>query len=572
MPGPTVSEAITANTVHALRKKAQSCHWQLAGYFNKPRLTRYQMNSPFTHTDLFNLEFFLGKDKTQSQEYLHERDRKIFLSLEKKNRDDRLLLHYWLKKRTSTDDNGNLPGPGEIITDSFKLVTLFLSLLGFIGGLSAGLGFFTYTGEAPVNVFHFLILFVFSQFLLLFFIIAAAVASKISSQSHTLAGASALYSYLAAGLAGRIRKGIAGTVSTESRDRYQQTTGLIKKVRLRYGKVMIWPFFLLSQKIIIALNIGVFTATLFKIATSDLAFGWQSTLDISSRTLFLMVKALAAPWSWIIPETLAFPSKQAIEGSRIFLKDGIYHLASSDLTAWWPFLVLCLFCYGLLPRLLLFFVGVVLQKRSLDRFQPGTPEAHMVLHRMKTPRVSTNAEKSNHGETAASRTDDSDDGIPQNRGTNTSVLLLIPEDIGKAHGRREIAFMVEELGYAIAKIESVMENFDVDRKLFKELKENRNNITDAVILIMESWMPPIGDTFSFLKELTASLDNTLPCYLGLLTKPEHEQVKERQKQAVKVWQTRIDKLGSPCLSVIPLGSPRKITEYDSRNRHNRSSQ
>ena len=514
------------------------------------------MNRPFTYTDLFNLEYFLDRDAVLNQEHLHERDREIFLDMDDKVRDDRSLLRCWIKKRRTEENYAEvLPGPGEIITNSFRLVTILLSLLGFTAGHSAGLAFFTYTGEAPVNVFHFLILFVFSQFFLLLFVIAAAAARKITADSHSLSGAAALYSYLVAGLAGRMRRGLSRTVSFENRRQYTQTAALIKKVRIRYAKIMLWPFFLLSQKIMIALNLGVLSATLLKIATSDLAFGWQSTLDISSWTLFVMVKFLAAPWSWIVPESLAFPAEKAIEGSRFFLKDGIYHLASSDLVAWWPFLVLCLICYGLIPRLLLFITGTILEKNALNRLVPGTPEARMVLQRMKTPRVSTGGEKNSRGDSSSAETDDPKDFTKQKTTGSGTAILLVPEDIREAHGSKQITFLIEKLGYKIVRIETVMANYDSDRRFFLEINKHCNEEKTAVILIMESWMPPIGDTFSFLKELRNAIQKSQSCYLALLSNKEQESDQNQQALAITAWKTKIDALGDPHLSVLLLDDP-----------------
>lgn len=516
------------------------------------------MKRTFSYLELFNLEYFLEQDSSISQDILHERDRKIFLDIGRKDQDDRSLLQWWLKERNCEENNARvMPGPGEIIIDSLRLVAILLTLFGLAIGLSAGLAYFTYTGEAPVNVFHFLILFVFSQFLLLLFIIIATAVRKRLARPRPLSGAAVLYSYLAANIAGRIKRGLSRTISAENRSQYLHTRALIKKVCARHGKMMLMPFFLISQKAMIALNIGVLTATLFKIATSDLAFGWQSTLDISSRALFTVVKALATPWSWLVPENASFPSEKEIEGSRIFLKDGIYHLASSDLTSWWPFLVLCLLCYGLIPRLCLYIIGSALERRRLSRLAPDTPEVLMLLQRMKTPRVSTDGEKNNRRGHPAEETTDPEDFMQKRaaKQDNTVAILLIPEDVREAHGSAELTRLVEKLGYKVVRIETVMTDYNLDRSLFLELAEQFAKEKTTVILMLESWMPPIGDTLSFLRSLSNSLHDSQPYYIGLLAKPEQEEDGEEQVQAMKVWKTRIDVLGDPRLGLLSLGNP-----------------
>ena len=159
----------------------------------------------------------------------------------------------------------------------------------------------------------------------------------------------------------------------------------------KYGLLLFWPLFSLSQRTLVGFNAGLLGASLFRVTTSDLAFGWQSTIQFSSAALHKMVKILALPWSWLFPEDLAYPSLAAIEGSRIILKDGIYHLATENLVSWWPFLLLCLLVYGLLFRVLLTVFASWCQHRALRNIKLDNSDGLSVIRRMKTPLVSTQA-------------------------------------------------------------------------------------------------------------------------------------------------------------------------------------
>ena len=97
----------------------------------------------------------------------------------------------------------------------------------------------------------------------------------------------------------------------------------------------------------IGFNLGVLGATLSKVVFSDMAFAWQSTLQLSPELLAELVRWVALPWSWIVPQ--AYPTLSQIQGSQMVLKEGIAHLSSANLTAWWPFLCCSVAVYGLLP-------------------------------------------------------------------------------------------------------------------------------------------------------------------------------------------------------------------------------
>ena len=59
--------------------------------------------------------------------------------------------------------------PGAIFGDAYFLARNLAVIKGILVGLVAGFSFFTYTGTTPVNVFHFLLLFVISQLALVGF-------------------------------------------------------------------------------------------------------------------------------------------------------------------------------------------------------------------------------------------------------------------------------------------------------------------------------------------------------------------------------------------------------------------
>ena len=120
--------------------------------------------------------------------------------------------------------------------------------------------------------------------------------------------------------------GLAG-MSADKKNSFQSALGTLKGKR-HYASLFFWPVFLLTQLFAMGFNTGLLAITLFKVASTDIAFGWQSTIQFSAEAIFHFVRVLALPWSWCVSSALAYPSLPEIEGSRIILKDGISYLVS----------------------------------------------------------------------------------------------------------------------------------------------------------------------------------------------------------------------------------------------------
>ncbi|MBW1718378.1 MAG: DUF2868 domain-containing protein [Deltaproteobacteria bacterium] len=139
--------------------------------------------------------------------------------------------------------------------------------------------------------------------------------------------------------------------------------GLVKGKRQVYGSLFYWPVFMLAQIFMIGFNLGVLAATLLKVTGADIAFGWQSTVQVSTEWVFELVRAVALPWSWFVPAEIAYPSLSRITGSHMVLKDGIYSLATEDLVSWWPFLCLAVFFTDWCQDCFCSFSGVSLREK-----------------------------------------------------------------------------------------------------------------------------------------------------------------------------------------------------------------
>jgi len=519
------------------------------------------MKPLWTYSDIFDLEYFFHRDQGVLDSQLHGRDRSIFLELENKEMaglsEHQTLLLFWVKenrKMLNPEAARSLPGP--LIEEALRLVKTLLPLFGLIAGLLAGLAFFSYSGTTPVNVFHFIFLFIFSQLLLVLILLFRVLLSGAGLIKQSFPLSFKLYTSVAARIAGRLQRRLRAAVPGTGRVSYQQIVGLAKKVHFKYGSLLYWPLFSMSQRALVGFNAGLLIATLFRVTTSDLAFGWQSTVQFSSDALYKGVKLLALPWSWVFPENISYPSLAAIEGSRIILKDGIYHLATQDLVSWWPFLLLCLLVYGLLFRIVLTLVAHTFQQVCLRAINLESSDALSVIRRMQSPLLSTQAAA---GDLKTSqRHENNGDDTFQDRQTTVNnqvpfpLLLIAASDIERQVELSPVLAFLQRRGFTVDRQESMMHDYSSDQQLLSRIAELNLESDVGIFLLMESWMPPIGEVSAFIKKLRSCTHQNTPIYVGLVGKPTKTHPFTSPKpQECTIWKQKLDAFADPFLKIFP---------------------
>jgi hypothetical protein len=172
-------------------------------------------------------------------------------------------------------------------------------------------------------------------------------------------------------------------------NRMRETYSLLGRTGTIYGSVFFWPVFLLAQVFGIFYNAGILITLFIKVAITDLAFGWQTTLQMAPSAVYRFVEMVAWPWSWLFSPPVAHPTIKQVAGSQMVLKDGIIHLATGDLVAWWPFIFLAVLFYGLVPRLILAGTGFLMKRRSLALIDFSHGACDRLVLRMQTRHLDT---------------------------------------------------------------------------------------------------------------------------------------------------------------------------------------
>ena len=514
------------------------------------------MGGNWTYTDLIDLEYFLNGDRDISQAALHQRDRQLYLDLpqEAQQSADSPLIHQWLRERRS-QEYPKSKSPGQTVVEIFKSLSVILAIGGGCVGLISGLTFFTYSGTTPVNVIYFLFLFVFSQLLMLLFLFIGA-GLRLAGLDILPAPVAGFYGTTISWLMGRSKK-FHHLVPGAGTDDISRFMGLFKKQRVVYGPAFYWPLLSLSQRVMVCFNLGLLTATGFRILTSDIAFGWQSTIQFSTEFISRTVQLLALPWSWFVPLEYSYPSAAQIEGSRIILKDGIALLQTQDLVSWWPFLILCILCYGILVRLILVAAGSAGQWNALGSIKTGRPVIVQLLARMKTPIVRSQAAPSMSGSSVSTLSEEeSHSAEPKEAASRSShLVLLISEDIAANYTADALNHHLGLSGFSVIDYVKYRRDPDADRSLFARLEKDPRLDGSGIMLVMESWMPPINETVKFIKDLRASVGAQVPVLVGLVGQgSDHQMIYQPDPVERKIWLRKLDALADPYLSILDIGT------------------
>jgi len=523
------------------------------------------MKPAFTLPDILDIEFLFKRDEPRLEQgddmELRQRDRAIFIATkldaatEPGNRD---LACYWLRTRRKEYQQQQLPLPGRIWqeTTTLSAIVLFLFSLLFGSGLAAS--FLRYDGTTPVNVSGFFALFILVQLLLLLLnlgLFGYRFLRRVGTPK------SVLYSLLTRALARlftsvfkRSQKHLPATGRLD----LQAVTGSLRQLRQIYGNLLLWPAFILLQLAGSGFNLGVLLTLLAKISFTDVAFGWQSTLPLTDAFLAELVRWIAAPWAWLLPQDWAYPGLEQIIGSKIVLIEGNWRLTSAGLTSWWPFLLCGILVYGLLPRLLLLSWGSFQLRAGLKNLPCDSAAFRQLRRRMLTPLVQTEAQQQIPPMAAQQQS------APQLTRRQTALtgsghLVLIPDELWNTCSVDLLAPHLADLDKNSPLIPVRYGAIEQSGSAF--IDQVYSTLTDhhlaGIVLLQEAWQPPIREVTTLLGQLRQVIGSSSPLAVALIGKPTADTcLTPVHSQDLTIWLKTTKALADPYLDVFPLVSKR----------------
>ncbi|NBC49235.1 MAG: DUF2868 domain-containing protein, partial [Gammaproteobacteria bacterium] len=353
---------------------------------------------------MIDFDYYVAEDEQRSREQpaerkrLAERDRRLYKeeiapiigdagthTITHRSR----ALRWWLELRRRQEDPALAELlPGTAFERGQRLVTYAMGLLGFVIGVGVASALLDYDGQTPVNVSWYLFWLVLLQLLL----VGTTLTLWYGRRSRVVRGAArdiSIIGYLIRPLFSRAARWVQqqrlAHVSPDLQQRVSARQGLIQSRYALYGPAAYLPMLIPAQVFGIGFNLGAILVTIALEWFTDLAFGWGSALNISAGAVHGLTQLIALPWSWFFGEGVGLPTLEQVAGTRISLKDPLFVLDAENLRSWRWFLVLAVFTYGLLPRVILLGLSALKQRRALAALPFTHQSAQAPYARMITP-------------------------------------------------------------------------------------------------------------------------------------------------------------------------------------------
>ena len=490
--------------------------------------------------DLVDVELQLLRDRDAGREDVRRRDRRIGIAIDagkraaSSDRDERLaLLRDWV--RAVHSETGQDSAGGRTVR-TYHALGWLLTLLGLSSGSGAAAAVLSYDGTRPVNVVHFLALFVGVQALLLLLLALSTGLWRFRDRMPAVSGLYGLLRWAFDAVAGLFER----RMSAERRTMLKAARGRLRSSQIIYGAVERWLLVSLAQRLGLAFNLGALATCLYLVAVSDLAFAWQTTLNVSADGFHRLLSVLAAPWSWAYPDGL--PALDVVRASRYFrLGSSFGQAAPAELLGqWWRFLVLCLLVYGLAPRLILSLVARAKLRRALAALRLDHGEIASLLERLASPIIRTQSPTPEVGAEAA--TASGTGTAPIAAASHATVLVWGDVPIERA----QIDSLVgDRFGW---RVDSIANAGAGEARLDQAAIDAVAREEAPVVLLAESFEAPTREARTFLARLREAIGRDRPIVVSLVDS-DAGRWSPPSPDDLRVWQKQLAQLGDPYLRV-----------------------
>ncbi len=511
--------------------------------------------------DLIDFDFAL-ESASKSGKISDHQHREAFLQFQKEN--DRngtksnstersKAFRYWLDKQRQRPPLADAL-PGQLFCRGIRTLRTLIYLAALLSGTLMTAALLRYDGTQPTNVAGFLSLLLGGQLVLL----AATGAGFLLRRFGIIRWESGI---IAPGIhfclnrcVKWIQQNVQEKSSAESRLRMQAFLGSVTRKHSHYQAIILGILSTLLQSFGIWFNVAAVATTLFLVTVSDRAFGWQSSLNLSSQEIHHVTQRIASPWSFILPSIA--PTITEIEGSRIFLKDGIKTLANQNLVSWWPFLACSLLVYGFAPRFLLWLGSHWFVRNRLNQIRFDSLTCDRLWESMNKQELRTSGSALGKPENPPPPLEmvalQEAPPMSEEKKEEPYALVIVEPELAKRSSQNKIDTAIHELiGWTVSRWIKLPDETQSSAVFWEQVEPIRNEASfERIVLIQEAFQPPIRETIAWIKELRATQAPNGKMMIYLVGRPKEagrrQEVCETNHQ---VWTQSVDALHDNNLAV-----------------------
>lgn len=375
-----------------------------------------------------------------------------------------------------------------------SLATLAISVIAITLGAGLAIAVLRYDGQYPVNVATALALLVGVPVLLL-------LMTLLLLPGH-LPGFGGLQRAVATINAGNLATALFNRIS--GHDSASPHIGWPRGHGGPAARFSKWQLIVWSQWAALCFSASALVTSFALVVFTDLAFGWSTTLEVTAAEASDIAAIISWPWAEFFPD--AVPSATLVEESRYFrlgnrLGNHLGNAESSSipaarLTGWWPFLLMSLIVYCIVPRFALWLFARARLSSATRLMLLDHPEVRALIDRMNSTVVDLNDDGSEEAPIAGGPKQRPPPGL---RFTDAAIAISWNGALTDAD-----QWVREHLpGGGLLEAGGMRRIMD-DDKVLASLDARK---ASSVVLFTKAWEPPLLDFQDFVEKLRAHLGN-----------------------------------------------------------------
>lgn len=272
----------------------------------------------------------------------------------------KLGMRLWLE--AGREDG--LEGPGRNVVGGVQISAICLGVVGLLIGIGVIRGLVdSSVFLRGVNVWLFLMVTLGVQWVIL--VLGFLGFAFLRRQTGALSLMQRLSSWFARRLVGKMESGLWKDLISGG---------------ARYRSPLAWRFARLTQGVGVMFNLGLVLGFVGCLFFWGVSFYWDSTFEKGETGLVSFMQAMAVLWSWT---GMASPPLAEETGYDILAQ---VFTESEGVKKIWPFLLMALSVYGLLPRLLLWWICGLRERRALAALSFQAPQHRDLWRRLNRVR------------------------------------------------------------------------------------------------------------------------------------------------------------------------------------------
>lgn len=413
------------------------------------------------------------------------------------------------------------------VRSAFALVGLIVTVLGVLTGVGLASAVYYYDGSQPVNVVAGLGVFVLLQTLLLLLAVVAALPRAWMARMPLAEG---VQEALRLASPGRLGLLVARLLPQDLREALATSLGRAGSHQRVFGRVQLWAVLQWSQLYAVALNLAAVATFVYLVFFTDLAFGWATTLKIEPSRFHQLVDAIALPWWWLGD---AVPTMELVERSRFYRGTAF---TPEQRGAWWPFMLMAMVVYGLLPRA----IALLVTHRQLGR---ASRQALVLM-----PGMSGVLRSLGSGVSADAATDDNaascDTAAPDVNLGAAPLVIDWSRAAGSAARAAQLLHRPVERLYPAGGSRTL----DEDEHQLKQIAA-AVSADQGLAVLVKLWEPPVIEVTDYLKQLRAQVGEHVAIVVVPIASEPSGAVVSGDPELAAQWRRRVTAVGDPWLTV-----------------------